>query len=413
MKRIRFLHAADLHIDTPFKGLGMLAPPILKRVHESTFHAVRRMINYAIRERVHFLVLAGDLYDGHNRSIRAQAFLKKEFERLNDAKINVYIIHGNHDHLSGSWVHLGWPNNVHFFEDKVEEKILRIDDGEINISIQGFSYPKREIYINQLEHFRKRNDQNDFYIGVLHGQADGIEGHSPYAPFKIEQLLNKQYDYWALGHIHKQMELHSTIFYPGNIQGRNRKEIGEKGCLLVDIVENRTPTVQFVPLADVIWKQERMSIHEIDSTEEFVQKCEEMLEQQRQSQAGVLLEILLTGQGEVSSFIKQASHIEELIEHFRAEEEKKKNFVWLTGLIDETKNSVDIDNIVSRNDFLSDIIRASEQILEEKDKQFLVELFEHRRGKKFLEQLSDDEFNNVVNEARELVLLELLKEWEA
>src|SRR4051812_21862531 len=124
MKRITFIHAADLHLDSPMTGLTHLPKPIFERIKDSTFAALKTLTEAAIKHQVDFVIIAGDLFDEEDRSVRAQTRLRKEMIRLYEHNIPVYIIHGNHDHLNGTWIHLDMPANVHIFSEKVEMKVF-------------------------------------------------------------------------------------------------------------------------------------------------------------------------------------------------------------------------------------------------------------------------------------------------
>ena len=138
MKKISFIHGADLHLDSPMVGLSYLPKEIFERLKESTFTALSKLIDAAIQHSVDFVILAGDLFDEQDRSVRAQTRLRKEMERLKAHKISVYIIHGNHDHLNGEWIHLNMPENVHIFSDKVEMKTFVKSNTVVHL--YGFSY---------------------------------------------------------------------------------------------------------------------------------------------------------------------------------------------------------------------------------------------------------------------------------
>lgn len=104
MKQVKFIHAADLHLDSPFKGMEMnVSQSVWERMKQSTFESFERIVDKAIQERVDFVLLAGDLYDEETRSLRAQVFVREQMKRLSQYDIPVFIIHGNHDHLGGSW----------------------------------------------------------------------------------------------------------------------------------------------------------------------------------------------------------------------------------------------------------------------------------------------------------------------
>lgn len=232
MEEIRFIHTADLHLDSPFLGLSHIPKKVFSRIQESTFIAFERVIDAALERAVDFIVVVGDLFDGEDRSIKAQARLRRQLERLNEAEITAFISYGNHDHLAGNWLTLDMPNNVHIFNDEVETVLFTAENG-VKVHLYGFSYPERHVFERKVKTYQKK-DGADLHIGLLHGQCDGASTlHQPYAPFSIRELLQKEMNYWALGHIHQTQILHTDpyIVYPGNIQGRHRKEAGKKAVM--------------------------------------------------------------------------------------------------------------------------------------------------------------------------------------
>ncbi|GAE46065.1 metallophosphoesterase family protein [Mesobacillus boroniphilus] len=237
MKQVKFLHTADLHLDSPMVGLRHLPKVIFHRLQESTFTALKNITDAAIKHEVDFVVIAGDLYDAEDRSIRAQAVLRNEMVRLADKGIKVYGIHGNHDHLGAKSVMIDFPDNVHFFSDQVAKADFTKHDGTL-VHLYGFSYPERHVMERWIEKYEKI-DGADFHVGLLHGHFEGVSDHGKYASFRLSELIEKDYDYWALGHIHKREFLSQQpyVVYPGNPQGRNRKELGEKGAYIVKLTE--------------------------------------------------------------------------------------------------------------------------------------------------------------------------------
>ncbi len=282
MKQISFIHAADLHLDSPMVGLKYLPANILSRVRESTFAALEKLTAAAIDRNVDFVVLAGDLYDGEDRSLRAQSRFRNEMKKLLQHNIPVFVIHGNHDHLNGSWVHLDMPENVHVFGSDLEMKRLQTKRGE-TIHLYGFSYLQRHVFDKRIEDYQKI-DPADFHIGILHGNEGGSTDHDNYAPFTIKDLHEKQFDYWALGHIHKRtiVSENPPIIYPGNTQGRNKKELGVKGCYHVTLNETETK-MEFVETSTVIWDEVTIDTAESDNFQEIFQLCQLTIERLRKA----------------------------------------------------------------------------------------------------------------------------------
>lgn len=292
MKEIRFIHTADLHLDSPLLGLKHMPTNIFKRLQESSFHALRKMIDIAIHQRVDFVVIAGDLYDGEDRSIRAQVRFKKEMERLEKNGILVYIIHGNHDHLGGNWTKIEMPKNVNIFGEEVEVKEITTPNGA-TVNLYGFSYPVRHVYERKIDSYVKKTDA-DFHIGLLHGNLEGSTEHGNYAPFQLKDLLVKGFDYWALGHIHKRAVIgeHPTIVYPGNMQGRHKKETGPKGCYLVTLNEYRSD-LEFIETCDVIWERVEIDARTCKTFNDLYRLCLQTMDAFRKEGVGHLLSLTI------------------------------------------------------------------------------------------------------------------------
>lgn len=247
---VKFLHCADLHLDSPFVSKQHLSPSILRDVENSAYESFRKIVDIALREQVDFVIISGDLFDQHNRTLKAEVFLKEEFERLQKEQIFVYIVHGNHDPLSER-ITSNWPSNVTVFSNKVETYQAITKTGD-KVHIHGFSYETDASYENKIDDYPTNEDRQAIHIGVLHGTYSKSGISDRYTEFRLEDLNKKLYHYWALGHIHKRQQLSDLpeINYPGNIQGRHFKEQGEKGCLIVEgdyaKLETRFVPTQFI-----------------------------------------------------------------------------------------------------------------------------------------------------------------------
>ena len=194
MSSFTFIHAADLHLDSPFRGLS--AHGALKdKLHEATFAALSRIVDLAISEKASFVVLAGDLFDERDRSVRARLRLRDALVRLHEAGIQSFIVHGNHDPLSGDTRALKLPSSVKVFSEKWEEaSVLR--DGEVLCRVQGVSYPREKVTEDLSRHFGRKGPE--FTVGLLHCNVGGDLTHANYAPCTVEDLGNRDLDYWAL-----------------------------------------------------------------------------------------------------------------------------------------------------------------------------------------------------------------------
>ena len=267
---IRFIHCADIHLGSPFTGLQQKNSTIAFRAIEATKTAFLTLIDTAIKYHVNFVLISGDIFDSSHQHIQEKIFLKEQFQRLAQAGIYTYLIHGNHDY--GGFTE-DWNNDwVKVFKEDVSTEILKTSSGE-SIAISGFSYDARWITESMAMHFPMRNSLVDFHIGMYHGQTRTVSDSSAaYAPFKISDLEKLHYDYWALGHIHRAMDLDSNgrIAYSGTIQGRNFKEIGEKGFYLITLTKNLPMNRQFVSCNPIEWVEIEFLVEEVHSIEQIV-----------------------------------------------------------------------------------------------------------------------------------------------
>lgn len=228
---IRFIHAADAHIDSPLKGLEAHDGAPVDILRSATRRAFENLIQLAIDERIDFLILAGDLYDGDWKDYSTGLFFRRQMARLFDKGIPVYLIAGNHDAASVISKKLNLPENVHVFSTRTAESI---EVAGFPVVIHGRGFPNRAVPENLVLDYPPCV-QGRFNIGLLHTSLTGRSGHDTYAPCSEADLRRKGYGYWALGHIH-QPEVISRdpwIVFAGNCQGRDIRESGPRGCWVV------------------------------------------------------------------------------------------------------------------------------------------------------------------------------------
>ncbi len=276
---LKFVHASDLHLDSPLRGLPLPPgrPELEDRVRRATFHAFARIVDLCLRESVAFLLLGGDLFDQKDRSVRARLFLRRQLERLDAKGIRTFIVHGNHDPLSGDRA-LELPASVKVFGAEHEEVVVR--DGErVRYRVQGISYPEERV-THDLSRFFSRQGP-ELTIGLLHANVGGDAGHAPYAPCSTADLARAGIDYWALGHVHTRAEFElerGVAVYPGNPQGRHPNELGPRGCVLVRASEGGLSRT-FVPVDGVRWHEVPVSIAGLTGLEQLVAAIEAAVEE--------------------------------------------------------------------------------------------------------------------------------------
>ena len=246
-----FLHAADLHLGSPLLGLALKDEAIARRFAEASRRAFTSLVTQAINERVAFVLIAGDIYDGEWRDTSIGLFFARELARLHRELIPVYIIKGNHDAESVVTSAITLPEAVTVFSTrKTETRLLE----DLRVAIHGRSFPTREVADNWALAYPEAKP-GWFNIGLLHTSCDGRPGHASYAPCTLADMAARGYDYWALGHVH-EFEIVSSdpyVVYPGNLQGRSVRECGPKGAVIVDVEDGRVTNLRRIVTDQARW----------------------------------------------------------------------------------------------------------------------------------------------------------------
>ncbi|MEM6931467.1 MAG: DNA repair exonuclease, partial [Myxococcota bacterium] len=232
----RFLHAADLHLDSPFRGLSRHDPDLASRLRDASLVALTRMVDLAIDRECHFVVLAGDIYDGLERGVRAQLALKRAAVGLHDAGIPLVLLHGNHDPLDLGYTAVReWPASTHLLS-ATEPEVLVLDTPAGPVTITGQSFPDKRVERSLAAQYPPPSGPG-LHVAVLHTELVWGEGTNPYSPCRLDDLVRTGFHYWALGHVHDPRVLHHrdpVVVYPGNLQGRHFLECGPRGAMLVE-----------------------------------------------------------------------------------------------------------------------------------------------------------------------------------
>lgn len=368
-----FIHAADLHLDSPFRGLSKAPAVVREALSESTFAALRGLTDAAIAAKADFMVISGDLFDEADRSLKAQLALAKEWERLAEHGVGVFVIHGNHDHLGGKRARLSLPSNVMIFDSSdVQAKPAYSRSGELAAYIYGISYGERAVMRNLALEYKRRPD-GPYHIAMLHGNVGGDSNHDSYAPCRLDELVASGFDYWALGHIHKREVLHDSplIVYPGNTQGRNPRERGAKGCYAVRVASDRSSEMSFVPLGPVLWEDAEIAISGIASEQELLLRATGAVEAVA-SQYGdrcVMLRLLLTGRGELHARLSEPGIVEALLESLQADSEPAhgQSWVYVYRLEAATGAAVDIEELTGEDSFAGELHRLGHRLESEQE----------------------------------------------
>ncbi len=254
----RFLHAADIHLDSPMKGLSTQTDEMAERIRSATGQALDRLVTHAIGESVNFVIIAGDLYDGDWRDFGTGLFFTRQMARLRSREIPLFLLHGNHDAASQITKQLELPDNVRVFGSR---KAQTFELKELGVALHGRSFARRDISDNLVPGYPGPTP-DCFNIGVLHTGLGGASGHENYAPCTLNDLVNKGYDYWALGHIHQASVRHEFphVVFPGNLQGRHIRETGPKGAQMVTVTDGEITESNTVVCDVVRWSVLRVDV---------------------------------------------------------------------------------------------------------------------------------------------------------
>ncbi|MBP1860876.1 metallophosphoesterase family protein [Rhizobium herbae] len=232
----RFVHTADLHLDSPLRSLALKNPELAELVRGATRTALARIVDLCLAESVDALLIAGDLYDGSQTSMNTALYLAGELRRLEAAGIRVFVIRGNHDSQSTIKKELTLPSNVHLFSGRVKPILAKVLENGREVYIHGVGFDNPHAPDSLLSSFQAPVI-DAVNIGMLHTSLAGAPGHDPYAPCSVAELSRHGFDYWALGHVHLR-QVHSEmplIVMPGMPQGRDINEAGPKTVTLVTV----------------------------------------------------------------------------------------------------------------------------------------------------------------------------------
>ncbi|WP_350343589.1 DNA repair exonuclease [Proteinivorax tanatarense] len=348
---IKFIHCADIHLNRPFFRL-QTNKTIQKWLSESSYNVLDKIAELAVLRKVDFIVIAGDLLDNLDQTVKAEIRCRNVFEYLDLKGISVFIVGGNHDPINHKRRH-SYPKNVHVFSSSVETVPLK---GFNDVYIHGVSYPTEIVKKNLAKDFPQAKGKID--IGVLHCEIGG--NLNSYSPCTKYDLLSKNYQYWSLGHIHKPTVISEfpAIIYSGSPMGKTPNEIGERGCYYVEA----TPTSvkkEFCSLAEVIWLQQEIDIKDLDLSK-LVKRIKEGMENlKNEHQKNIIVRTILKGRGKLHNISK--ADLQDIVDELRTIFTSTANFVWLESIQKETKPDADLDTIKEQQGFLGDFLNYCEQ----------------------------------------------------
>jgi len=387
-------------------------------LQQATFQTYMNIIQLCMDEKVDALLVAGDIYDGADRSLQAQLRFYQGLGQLNDAGIASFVCHGNHDPLNGWLAQLKRPPLSWQFRETVEA--VPLDPGAPERAIiYGFSYPRRDVTNNIARTFR-HDPERGFAIGLLHANVGGDTDHANYAPCTIDDLTATDINYWALGHIHKHRVLQQqepTVVYPGNPQGRHPNETGERGVYYVEVDDNGQVTLQFRPVDVVRWEAVTLDISDMDSDQDLVDVPTQRLEDTLvAAERSVLCRVRLIGRGPLRSTLQRDGYLESLRIALNSTGVQRLPFFWCERVVDATLAPLDREARRQAGDFLGTVLRSIDGLRENPDglsdlRKTLDDLFRSTRFRKYFpEGYNDAELLNLLRDAEEYIVTALVDE---
>lgn len=408
-----FIHAADIHLDSPLRGLERYEGAPVEEIRLATRRALENLVSLAIERQVAFVIIAGDLFDGDWKDYNTGLFFAKQMTRLREAKISVFIVKGNHDAANRITKALQLPDNVKIFSH-LKPETFKLDN--IAVALHGQSFPTAAT-VSNLSQGYPAPVKDYFNIGVLHTCATGREGHEKYAPCSISDLVAKEYNYWALGHVHNR-EILSTnplIIFPGNIQGRHARETGPKGCTLLTVDDNQDTSEKFVELGVMRWETCTVDLsdaqHEAEILSLVGKSLSQLLEQSDSKPMAIRVEL----SGETHFNLTLRSGIEHWTNQIRAvATDFGRDKIWIEKVKFHTTETNTTSNEFSEDGPLNELTSLIESIRQDKDKlsylKLEIEELERKLPMDVKAQINwnrDDFLAEALNDAEDILLNQL------
>lgn len=357
MESFRFVHTADIHLDSPLKGLSGQDGKVALRIRTATREALENLIDHAVEEQVAFMIIAGDLYDGDWRDYQTGLFFAGQMGRLAQAGIPVYVVYGNHDAESQITRRLKLPDNVMAFSAR---KPQTFTINELHVALHGQSFRQRDITENLMLAYPEPVT-DAFNIGVLHTGLGGMGSHPNYAPCALDDLVNKGYQYWALGHVHRSSILHERpyVVAPGNIQGRNIRETGPKGAYVVAVEDGEVRDLALFEADIVRWAIIPVAVDGLSRMADVVDAMRDAIEQAASNRSDGRLvagHICLQGRTELhDQLVGFAEHL--LAEARSAALGLGDEVAWVERLVVATEPAVNRATLATREDAIGELHR--------------------------------------------------------
>ncbi len=363
---MKFLHAADLHLDSPLRGLERYEGAPVEQLRGASRRAMENLVDLCLAEAVDFVLLAGDLYDGDWKDYSTALFFAAQVSRLRQAEIPVLWVRGNHDAASRMTKHLRLPDNsVEFPSNQPTTRVL----DQLGVAVHGQSFATAAVQ-DDLAATYPEPVAGAFNIGLLHTSVTGRPGHAPYAPCRLETLAGKGYDYWALGHVHAREVLceQPLVVFPGNLQGRHARETGAKGATLVEVDDGKA-TAAHRTLDVVRWARIDVDASDCANADDVVDGARARLEDELAATGGRSLAARIVVRGGSAAHAELHNQPERWRNALRAAAtDVEPEGIWIERVELATDPPVDTATIAAREDAVGALLRSLHQVRDDPDR---------------------------------------------
>jgi DNA repair exonuclease SbcCD nuclease subunit len=360
----KLVHAADLHIDSPLRGLSRYEGAPVAELRSATRRALTNLVELCLEEDAKLLLIAGDLYDGEWRDYSTGLFLSAELARLREIACEVVWIRGNHDAQSRLTKHITLGPHVH--ELGVKRPETRCFES-LGIAVHGQGFATAAV-TEDLSAVYPAPLSGLINIGLLHTALSGRPGHAPYAPCDLGLLKNKGYDYWALGHVHAREVVCEVpwIVFPGNLQGRHIKEQGEKGASLLHVEHGSVARVEHRVLDVVRFSQQAVDVSRAHGVDDVLELCRKAIAKAATDAGPRLCALRLQLEGRSHAHAELSRDPERLLANVQAlGNEQSSCDVWIEDVVLGTSLPLDLVALSQRDDALGQVVRALDSLHEE------------------------------------------------
>lgn len=363
----KFIHAADIHLDSPLKGLEQYEGAPTEEIRGATRRALENLVDLALERDVDFVLIAGDLYDGDWKDHNTGLFYVSQMARLREREIPVVMISGNHDAANRMTKTLRLPENVELLGHRRPQTCSSPKLRELGIAVHGQSFATAAVHENLAREYPARQS-GLFNIGLLHTSLTGAEGHEPYAPCTIEDLRQKEYDYWALGHVHNRDVRHEDphVVFCGNLQGRHIRETGPKGCYVVTVDGDRRPALEFQSLDVFRWEELHLRGDSAERADDLLDLFAAELAAVMKKHAGLPLALRVSVHGRSRAHERLAADRVYWSKQFRATAvDVAGGRVWIEKVKLRTAPARDPDEIIAGDGPVAELFRYVGELVED------------------------------------------------